>query len=67
MRHNLDPEKMDAILSLMALDELEQALDLVGSWRQDGTLSADEASVWQTRIQAWVDYQEHPTDLRYFD
>jgi hypothetical protein len=46
---------------------LEQALDLVGSWRQAGTLTADDAVAWQTRIQAWVDYQEHPTDLRYFD
>jgi hypothetical protein len=63
----LEPEKMDAILALMALDELEEALDLVVSWERDGTLSRDEAAAWQTRIQAWVDYQDHPTDHRYFD
>jgi len=58
---------MDAILALMALDELEEALDLVGSWEQDGTLNRREAADWQHRIQAWVDYQDNPTDPRYFD
>jgi hypothetical protein len=52
----MDDVKMDALLSMMQIEELEEALDLILAWGGDGELT--EAEVWRQRINAWVAVRE---------
>lgn len=45
---------MDALLSMLDLDELREALDAVEAWVESGDLPPDEAQHWRDRIQAWA-------------
>ena len=49
----MDDVKLDALLSMMQIEELEEALDLIREWVNDDKLTEAEAEVWQKRITAW--------------
>ena len=46
----MDDVKMDALLSMMQIEELEEALDLIREWGGDGNLTEAEAKMWRQRI-----------------
>ena len=50
----MDDVKMDALLSMMQIDELEEALDFIRGWIGDGKLTEAEAEMWRQRIGAWA-------------
>jgi hypothetical protein len=60
----MDDVKMDALLSMMQIEELEEALDLILEWGGDGDLTEAEAEVWQQRINAWVAAREATQQAR---
>jgi len=58
----VDPLKIDAVLSMLDLDELHEALETVDRWEEQGNLSHDEAETWRARIDAWSAAGGTPAD-----
>lgn len=58
----VDATQMDALLSMMGLEELSEALEMIQTRLGEGRLSAEEAAAWEARIHAWEE-RLHETDL----
>ena len=53
----MDPSDLDSLLSMMALDDLDEALDVIRAWLDAGRLTDEAAAAWQERIEAWVHHR----------
>ena len=53
----MDPSELDSLLSMMALDDLSEALDSIQAARAAGWMDEETAVVWEKRIAAWVEHR----------
>ena len=53
----MDPHELDSLLSMMALDDLSEALDVIQEWLADGRLSEESAATWRERIAGWEEHR----------
>ena len=53
----MDPHELDSLLSMMALDDLSEALDVIQEWLASGRLSEESAATWRERIAGWEEHR----------